>query len=70
VELAEALESRAFGSTEKRESLVTLKMNRLDYVTIVATLTLLVIVVFVSLNVTLPTPEIPIRVPDIWPWKI
>jgi energy-coupling factor transport system permease protein len=70
VELAEALESRAFGTTEKRESLVTLKMNWLDYVTIVATLSLLAIVVFVSLNVTLPTPEIPIRVPDIWPWKI
>lgn len=68
VELAEALESRAFGSTEKRESLITLKMKTLDYLTIVVTLTFVAVATYVNLYIPLPTLDIPIRMPHIWPW--
>ena len=38
VELAEALESRAFGATEHRTAIVTLKMKSMDYFTVIATI--------------------------------
>jgi energy-coupling factor transport system permease protein len=67
VELAEALESRAFGSTEKRESLIGLKMKGSDYFVIVATLVFVAVATYVNLYVHLPTLDIPIRMPSIWP---
>jgi len=68
VELAEALESRAFGSTEKRESLITLKMHPSDYLTILATVVFVTVAVYVNLYVPLPTLDVPIKMPHIWPW--
>lgn len=68
VELAEALESRAFGSTEKRESLITLKMKPSDYLTILATLAFVAVAAYANLYVPLPTLDIPIKMPHIWPW--
>ena len=68
VELAEALESRAFGATEKRTSIVTLKMRPADYVVIIATLIGLGFALYVYLHVPLPNPVIPISLPRIsWP---
>jgi energy-coupling factor transport system permease protein len=68
VELAEALESRAFGSTEKRESLITLKMRPSDYLIILATIVFVTAAVYVNLYIQLPTLDIPIKMPHIWPW--
>jgi len=68
VELAEALESRAFGTTEKREPLVVLKMRLTDYLTVLTTIAFVVIAVYINLYVPLPTFDIPIRMPHIWPW--
>ena len=68
VELAEALESRAFGATEKRTSIVTLKMRGADYGVIIATLIGLGFAVYVYLHVPLPNPIIPFSLPRIsWP---
>jgi energy-coupling factor transport system permease protein len=68
VELAEALESRAFGATEKRTSIVTLKMRGADYGVIIATLIGLGFAVYVYLHVPLPNPVIPFSLPRIsWP---
>jgi len=65
VELAEALEARGFGATEKRTSIATLKMHLADYVVILLTLIGLGIAVFVYLRVPLPNPVIPIHLPRI-----
>ena len=68
VELAEALESRAFGATEKRTSIVTLKMRPADYAVIILTLIGLGFALYVYLHVPLPNPVIPISLPRIsWP---
>jgi len=65
VELAEALEARAFGATEKRTSIATLKMHFADYVVILLTIIGLSLAVYVYLRVPLPNPVIPIQVPHI-----
>jgi energy-coupling factor transport system permease protein len=65
VELAEALEARGFGATEKRTSIVTLKMRWADYVVIVLTLIGLGIAVYIYLHVPLPNPIIPFQLPHI-----
>jgi len=65
VELAEALEARGFGATEKRTSIVTLKMRWADYVVIFLTLIGIAIALYVYLHVPLPNPVIPIQVPHI-----
>jgi len=65
VELAEALEARGFGATEKRTSIATLKMHLADYVVILLTLIGLGIAVFVYIRVPLPNPVIPIHLPRI-----
>src|SRR5208337_1521005 len=68
VELAEALESRAFGANENRTSIVILKMRPADYLVIIATLIGLGFAVYVYLHVPLPNPVIPIQLPRIsWP---
>lgn len=66
VELAEALESRAFGATEKRTSIVTLKMKAADYVVIVATALGLALASYVFLYVKLPTLAVPFQVPHLF----
>lgn len=63
VELAEALESRAFGATEKRTAIVTLKMRLPDYAIIIATVFGVGLAVYVYLYVHLPTFVIPIQIP-------
>jgi energy-coupling factor transport system permease protein len=65
VELAEALEARGFGATEKRTSIVTLKMQWTDYVVIVLTLIGMGIAVYVYLHIPLANPVIPIQLPHI-----
>ena len=66
VELAEALESRAFGATEHRTAIVQLRMRFADYVTIVGTCLGLCLAVYVYFRVPLPTIVIPFKVPKIF----
>ena len=66
VELAEALESRAFGATDKRTSIVTLKMRVADYLVIIATIAGLALATYVFLYVKLPTLTIPFQMPRLF----
>ncbi len=63
VELAEALESRAFGATEKRTAIVSLKMHLADYGLIIATIIGLGLALYVYYYVQLPNLVIPIQIP-------
>jgi len=65
VELAEALEARGFGATDKRTSIATLKMHYTDYVVILLTLIGLGIAAYAYLRVPLPNPVVPIQIPHI-----
>jgi energy-coupling factor transport system permease protein len=68
VELAEALESRAFGAAEKRTNIATLKMRSSDYIVIIATVIGVGLAVYVYLHVPLPNLVIPIQLPRLtWP---
>lgn len=66
VELAEALESRAFGATEKRTAIVTLKMRAADYFVILATIVGLALATYVYLYVKLPTLVLPFEMPRLF----
>jgi energy-coupling factor transport system permease protein len=66
VELAEALESRAFGATENRTSITTLKMRVADFAVIIATIAGLAAAVYVYFYVSLPTLVIPIQIPRLF----
>lgn len=66
VELAEALESRAFGATEHRTAIVTLKMKFMDYSVIIATILGLAVAIYVYFRVPLPTLVIPIQMPKLF----
>ena len=66
VELAEALESRAFGATEHRTAIVTLKMKFSDYSVIIATIAGLAVAIYVYFRVPLPTIVIPIQMPKLF----
>jgi energy-coupling factor transport system permease protein len=66
IELAEALESRAFGAANKRTPVMTLKMKPSDYAVIVLTLASLAFLTYLNLYVKLPEIDIPIRMPLIW----
>jgi len=65
VELAEALEARGFGATEKRTSIAILKMHLADYVVILLTITGLAIATYVYMRVPLPNPVVPIQLPHL-----
>jgi energy-coupling factor transport system permease protein len=65
VELAEALEARGFGATEKRTSIATLKMHFGDYVVIALTVIGLGVAGYVYLKVPLANPVIPIHLPHL-----
>jgi energy-coupling factor transport system permease protein len=65
VELAEALEARGFGASEKRTSIVTLRMRAADYAVIACTVIGLGIAVYVYLHIPLANPVIPIQLPHI-----
>jgi energy-coupling factor transport system permease protein len=66
VELAEALESRAFGATEHRTAIVTLKMKFTDYLVIIATIAGLAVAIYIYFRVPLPTLVIPIQMPKLF----
>ncbi len=66
VELAEALESRAFGATDKRTSIVTLRMRAADYLVILATIAGLALATYVYLYVKLPMLTIPFEMPRLF----
>jgi len=65
VELAEALESRAFGASENRTAYVTLKMRPVDALVIAATVLGIGLAAYVYLYVPLPTPTIPFELPQL-----
>ena len=66
VELAEALESRAFGATDKRTAIVTLKMRLPDYLIIIATILGLGLAIYVYFYVPLPKLVVPIQMPKLF----
>lgn len=55
LELAEAMESRAWGATKKRTNLYALKLHKGDYALIAISIAILVISVYVRLYVHIPT---------------
>ena len=55
LELAEAMESRAWGATKKRTNLYLLKLHRGDYALLAITVTLLVLAVYIRFFVNIPT---------------
>jgi energy-coupling factor transport system permease protein len=63
VELAEALEARAFGASEHRTAIAALKMKPVDYLVTIITFLGLSMATYIYLYVTLPTPIIPIQIP-------
>jgi energy-coupling factor transport system permease protein len=55
LELAEAMESRAWGATKKRTNLYVLKMHRSDLVLILITVGILATAIYVRLYVMIPS---------------
>jgi energy-coupling factor transport system permease protein len=55
LELAEAMESRAWGATKKRTNLYALKLHRGDFALLVITIGVLVVAIYVRLYVPVPT---------------
>ncbi len=55
LELAEAMESRAWGATEKRTNLYVLKMHRGDFVLIVITVLILAVAIYIHLSFRIPS---------------
>ena len=55
LELAEAMESRAWGASEKRTNLYELKLKKSDYILFLITLLLLIIAIYVWLFVSIPS---------------
>jgi energy-coupling factor transport system permease protein len=55
LELAEAMESRAWGATKNRTNLYVLRMHRGDFILIILTIVLLVSAVYVRLFVEIPS---------------
>ena len=55
LELAEAMESRAWGATKKRTNLYALRLHRGDFVLLAITIGVLAVTIFVRFYVTVPT---------------
>jgi energy-coupling factor transport system permease protein len=55
LELAEAMESRAWGATKNRTNLYVLRMHRGDLILIILTILILAVAVYVRLFVTIPS---------------
>ncbi len=55
LELAEAMESRAWGASSERTNLYILKMKRCDYYMIITSLTVLVLAVYIRLYIPIPS---------------
>jgi energy-coupling factor transporter transmembrane protein EcfT len=54
LELAEAMESRAWGATKKRTNLYSLKLHKGDYALIAITMLVLAVTIYVWLYVPIP----------------
>ncbi|MBS7658199.1 MAG: energy-coupling factor transporter transmembrane component T [Candidatus Bathyarchaeia archaeon] len=65
MELAEALESRGFNASKKRTSYITLKLRKLDYITLFLTILLLASGVYVKFYIALPQIDLPLKIPSI-----
>jgi energy-coupling factor transport system permease protein len=55
LELAEAMESRAWGATKKRTNLYALRLHRGDFALLAITIGVLVVAIYVWLYVPIPT---------------
>jgi energy-coupling factor transport system permease protein len=55
LELAEAMESRAWGATKKRTNLYVLKIHRGDFVLVAVTVGILIIAIYVRLSFLIPS---------------
>lgn len=55
LELAEAMESRAWGAIEKRTNLYVLKIKRADYTLVLISILILVVTVFMRFYVSIPS---------------
>lgn len=55
LELAEAMESRAWGATKKRTNLYALKFHRGDYILLAITIAILVLAIYTFLYIPIPT---------------
>jgi energy-coupling factor transport system permease protein len=55
LELAEAMESRAWGATKKRTNLYALKLHRGDFALLAITIAVLAVSIFVRFYVAVPT---------------
>ena len=69
IELAEALESRAFDVSKKRVSYAVLKIKAMDIVVIILTLSFLIFGIYAYFDISIPTFETQIRLNDLLPWK-
>jgi energy-coupling factor transport system permease protein len=58
LELAEAMESRAFGAKKTRTSLYSLRMKSIDYFVVIITLALFLLAVYIRMAVAIPRIEI------------
>jgi len=68
IELAEALESRGFGASPNRQPLIVLRMKSTDYLVIILTALMFALAVYVYFFVQLPTLDVPIKMPKVFPW--
>ncbi len=55
LELAEAMESRAWGATKKRTNLYTLKLHRGDFILLAITIVVLSVAIFIRVYLPVPT---------------
>jgi energy-coupling factor transport system permease protein len=55
LELAEAMESRAWGATNKRTNLYVLKMKKGDLILVILSIVLLAVAVYVHFFVSIPS---------------
>lgn len=55
LELAEAMESRAWGATKKRTNLYVLRMHRNDFILMFLTAGILVVAIYIRLNFAIPS---------------
>jgi energy-coupling factor transport system permease protein len=60
LELAEAMETRAFGAKKQRTSLHALKIERRDIVTLVLCFTILALTIYTRIYIPIPDVRIPL----------
>lgn len=59
LELAEAMESRAFGAKEHRTNLYILKIKNADYIAIISSLVTIAIAIYIRYRIQIPIIQIP-----------